>query len=138
MRTILLLCLVLACGHAQKKDTVTPEIQQQLDALDLAADKLHLDRTPAVDRLIALGESALLPLCDHLDSADVLHRMRAQRAIEGITRRSFGFDGDAWPDGALARWSAWWTSMGYDARAEPATRGAALARLRQWSRSRSP
>jgi hypothetical protein len=138
MRTALLLCVTLACGHTQSKDTVTPEIQHQLAELDTGPDKLHLDRTPAVSRLVELGEPALVPLYDHLDDPDMLHRKRAQRAVEGITRRSFGFNGDAWPDGALERWSAWWIAIGYDADAEPAARGAAIARLRAWSKSRTP
>lgn len=138
MRTALFVCLALACGHAQNKDTVPPEIQHQLAELDVGPDKLHLDRTPAVARLIEFGEPALLPLYDHLDDPAPLHRKRAQRAVEGITRRSFGFDGEAWPAGALEHWSAWWTAIGYDAEAEPAARSAAIARLRDWSRSRTP
>ena len=116
---------------------MTTEIHDQIAALDRDSDELHVDRTPAVARLIELGEPALVPLYDHLDHPDHLHRQRAQRAIEGITRRSFGFDGRAWPDGALDKWSDWWRSVAYDAEAGPAERAAAIARLRQWSRSRS-
>jgi hypothetical protein len=137
MRLCLLLGLCLACGHVQKEGTVTTEIQDQIAILDRDSDELHADRTPAVARLIELGEPALVPLCDQLDHPDHLHRLRAQRAIEGITRRSFGFDGRAWPDGALDRWSAWWRSIAYDAEAAPADRAAAIVRLRQWSASRA-
>lgn len=115
---------------------MNPQIQDQIIALDRDPDMLHADRTPAVARLIELGEPALAPLCDQLDHTDLLHRMRAQRAIEGITRRGFGFDGRAWPDGALEKWTAWWTGIAYDAQAAPADRAAAIARLRQWIRSR--
>lgn len=117
---------------------MNPQIQDQIAALDRDPDELHVDRTPAVARLVEIGEQALAPLYDHLDYPDPLHRLRAQRAIEGITRRSFGFDGRAWPDGALERWTSWWAGIGYDARAEPSARTAAIARLRQWSRSRAP
>jgi hypothetical protein len=138
MRAFVLLCFLVACGHARSKDAVTPAIQDQLAALDDGADKLHLDRTPAVYRLIELGEPALVPLCDHLDHADRLHRMRAQRAVEGITRRGFGFDGNAWPDGASDRWTAWWASIGYDSGSDATARAGAIERLRAWSRARVP
>jgi len=115
---------------------MNPQIQDELAALDRDPDGLHADRTPAVARLIELGEPALLPLCDQLDHPDQLHRMRAQRAVEGITRRSFGFDGHAWPDGALDTWSAWWQGIAYDAADSPGDRATAIARLQQWSRSR--
>src|SRR3954462_6933487 len=126
MRTVILVCLALACGHAQNKDTVPPAIQHQLAELDVGPDKRPLDRTPAVTRLIELGEPALIPLYDHLDHPDHLHRKRAQRAVEGITRRSFGCGGGAWPAGALERWWAWWTAIGYDDEAEPTARSAAI------------
>lgn len=116
---------------------MNPQIHDQIVALDRDPDPLHGDRTPAVARLIELGEPALGPLCDQLDASDLLHRLRAQRAIEGITRRSFGFDGNTWPSGALDAWSAWWQGIAYDARAEPADRAPAIARLRQWSQGRT-
>jgi hypothetical protein len=85
---------------------MNPQIQDQITALDRDPDGRHADRTPAVARLIELGEPALLALCDQPNHSDQLQRMRAQRAIEGITRRSFGSDGRTWPDGALDTWSA--------------------------------
>lgn len=112
------------------------EIQQQLALLDEHPDKLHLDRTPAVGRLIELGERALVPLVDHLVHSDWMHRQRAQRAVEGITRRAFGFDGNAWPEGALDRWMAWWSEIGYDARGDEPARTSAVERLRTWLASR--
>jgi hypothetical protein len=137
MRLTSLFCLALACGHATQEGPVNPQIQDQIAALDRDPDGLHADRTPAVTRLIELGEPALVPLYDHLDHPDHLHRQRAQRAIEGITRRSFGFDGRAWPAGTLQKWTTWWTGIAYDAEAAPAERAAGIARLRQWSRARA-
>lgn len=133
---VLLGLLGPACGHATQEGPVNPQIQDQIAALDRDPDGLHADRTPAVARLIELGEPALVPLYDQLDNPDHLHRQRAQRAVEGITRRCFGFDGSEWPAGALDKWTAWWTGIAYDAEAGPAERAAAIARLRQWSRAR--
>jgi hypothetical protein len=111
--------------------------QDQIVAVDRDPDGLHADRTPAVARLIELGEPALVPLYDRLDNPDHLHRQRAQRAVESITRRCFGFDGRAWSAGALEKWTAWWTGIAYDAEAAAAERAAAFACLRQWSQTRS-
>src|SRR5262245_19748509 len=139
MRLAVLLALGLACGHPPlaKETPVNPQVQVQIAALDHDSDPLHGDYTPAVFRLVELGEPALEPLCDELDRPDMLHRMRAQRAVEGISRRYFGFDGSAWPAGAQDRWQTWWTDIGYDAQADAATRAAAIGRLRQWSRATS-
>ena len=115
---------------------MNPQIQKEIAALDRDPDPLQGDRTPAVARLIELGEPALTALCDQLEHSDLLHRLRAQRAVEGITRRSFGFDGEAWPPGALEAWSAWWQGIAYDARGASADRAAAIARLRRWGQSR--
>lgn len=113
------------------------QIQQQLAVLDEHPDKLHLDRTPAVGRLIEIGEPALAPLVEHLAHADWMHRQRAQRAVEGITRRVFGFDGSAWPEAALERWTTWWSSIAYDARDDEPARTAAIDRLRIWLAARA-
>jgi HEAT repeats len=101
-----------------------------LRALDDAPDPLHADRTPAVRCLIEIGEPALLPLIDRLASDDPDTRMRAERAVQGITRRRFGFDGFAWPDGAMERWMDWWSAVGFDAAAPPDRRAEAIGRLR--------
>ncbi|HEX8167054.1 MAG TPA: DUF4157 domain-containing protein [Beijerinckiaceae bacterium] len=101
-----------------------------LRALDDAPDPLHADRTPAVQSLIEIGEPALFPLIDRLQSDDRDTRMRAERAVQGITRRRFGFDGLAWPEGAMERWMDWWSAVGFDSAAPPDRRAEAIVRLR--------
>jgi hypothetical protein len=56
-------------------------------------------------------------------------RVHAQRAIEGITRRQFGFDGLNWPAGSYQRWSQWWTGVGYSYDAPASQRAQAEERL---------
>jgi hypothetical protein len=56
--------------------------------------------------------------------------MRAERAIQGISRRRFGFDGYSWPEGAMERWMDWWTAIGFDNSALAAERVEAIGRLR--------
>lgn len=101
-----------------------------LRALNDAADELHADRTPAVQCLIEIGEPVLPALIQRLGSEDRDTRMHAERAIQGITRRRFGFDGFAWPDRAMERWMEWWSAIGYEIDAPPGDRGAAVERLR--------
>ena len=103
-----------------------------LQTLDDAADELHLDRTPAVQCLIELGAPALQPLLAPLQSPAAMTRLHAQRAVEGITRRRHGFDGRAWPPGALDRWLKFWEGIGYDSKAAAPQRAAAIARLESW------
>lgn len=101
-----------------------------LRTLDDAPDPLHADRTPAVQCLIEIGTPALAPLIDLLASNDRDTRMHAERAVQGITRRRFGFDGFAWPEGAMERWMDWWSAIGYDINAAPPQRTLAVERLR--------
>ena len=101
-----------------------------LRTLNDAPDPLHADRTPAVRCLIEIGEPALLPLVERLASEDGHTRMHAERAVQGITRRRFGFNGTTWPKGALQRWMDWWRAIGYDSEGPPEQRAQALERLR--------
>jgi len=104
--------------------------------LDDAHDPLHADRTPAVECLIEIGEPALPPLVDRLESDDRDTRMHAERAVQGITRRRFGFDGLAWPEGAMEQWMDWWAAIGFDNAATMQQRTEAIHRLRVWLKNR--
>jgi hypothetical protein len=101
-----------------------------LRTLNDAPDPLHADRTPAVQCLIGIGEPALPPLVELLESDDGDTRMHAERAIQGITRRRMGFDGFVWPVGAMERWLQWWSAVGFDSAAAAAQRAQAILRLR--------
>src|SRR3954453_4329678 len=101
-----------------------------LRTLNDAPDPLHADRTPAVQCLIEIGTPALAPLIDLLASDDRNTRMHAERAVQGITRRRFGFDGFAWPEGAMERWMDWWSAIGFDIDAPLPQRTLAVERLR--------
>jgi hypothetical protein len=107
-----------------------------LRTLDDAPDPLHADRTPAVQCLIEIGEPALLPLVDLLGSDNGDTRMHAERAIQGITRRRFGFDGFVWSEGAMERWMHWWSAIGFDSAAAAPQRAEAILRLRAGLKSR--
>src|SRR3954447_6369348 len=102
-------------------------------------DKLHGDSTPAVDRLIEIGEPALEPALELISSADRETRMRAQRVLEGVTMRSHGFrPGEGWRDrDAEEAWRQLWASLGnLDWDAPAARRAEAVERWRAWLTAR--
>lgn len=99
------------------------------------ADELHLDRTPAVTCLIEIGMPALTPLLDVLLAPDQMTRLRAQRAIEGISLAQPEFQA---PTRAArdANWRAWWQTIGYAYDAGEEQRQDAVSRLRTWAGTR--
>jgi HEAT repeat protein len=102
--------------------------------IDDAPDPMHLDSTPAVGALGALGLKTVPPLLDLLDAPEQLTRLHAQRAFEHAVYRRHGFvPGRGFPDDAAeeaARNDL--SASGYDYDAEPAERAAAIQRLRAW------
>jgi HEAT repeat protein len=108
-----------------------------LDALirtiDDAPDPMHLDSTPAVGALGAMGSEAVPPLLDLLESSEQLTRLHAQRALELAVYRRHGFvPGRGFPnDEAEEAAREELTSSDYRFDAEPAARAAAIERLRE-------
>ena len=117
-----------ACKHPSATDACVRTI-------DDGADELHLDRTPAVRCLIEIGMPALLPVLDLLLAPEQMTRLRAQRAVEGITLTHPEFHA---PDRQAreANWRAWWRAMGYAYDAGDAQRQDAVSRLRTWAGAR--
>ncbi|HEY4114164.1 MAG TPA: hypothetical protein VGM17_08905 [Rhizomicrobium sp.] len=110
-------------------------INELLARLNEAPDKLHSDHTPAVEELIAQGETVIAPVLPYAADGDEPTRMRAQRVLEGITMASLGFvPGKGWPDAAAEdRWRALWHSLGdLDWRAPAAQRVHAIALWQAW------
>jgi hypothetical protein len=83
-------CLALAGGHTRTRTPCPPRSNTNSPNSTSNPTSCISTARPRWRGLIDLGEPALLPLCDHLDHPDHLHRKRAQRAVEGITRRRFG------------------------------------------------
>ena len=54
-------------------------------------DILHLDYTPAVRRLTECGLEAVWAILPVLDSEDSWERLRAQRVLEGVMQRRYGW-----------------------------------------------
>jgi hypothetical protein len=107
-------------------------LEASIRTLDDGADPAHVDITPAVRALSAMGEQALPALLAPLDSDDRMTRLHAQRAVEGVFYAQHGFRaGQGFPSPAdESRVRAELTAIGYAYDAAPEQRRAALARLR--------
>jgi hypothetical protein len=115
------------------------EIIELVRAIDDAPDKAHSDYTPAVHRLIEIGEPALPAVLPLLLGDDEVTRLRAQRVLEGVTMALCGFrPGHGWHDGkGEDEWRALWRRLGdLDWQASPARREAAVHKWRRWSEER--
>ena len=100
--------------------------------MDSDADPAHMDITPAVRALSAMGEQALPALLAPLDSEDTMTRLHAQRAVEGVYYARHGFRaGQGFPSPAdESRVRDELMAIGYAYDAAPEQRRAAIARLR--------
>lgn len=91
-------------------------LEALIRTLDDGAGPNHVDITPAVSALGAMGERALPALIEPLGAEDELTRLHAQRALEGVIHH-----------GSRAQLRT--VDYAYDA--EPEVRRAAVARLRR-------
>jgi HEAT repeat protein len=115
-------------GHADA-------LQACLSTIDDNPDQLHLDLTPSVHALGDMGLQAVAPLLDLMGSAERDTRMHAQRALETIVARRFGFQpGRGFPDpNAENAYGDLWKANGdYDFAAAAGRRDAAIVRWRRW------
>lgn len=111
------------------------DIARIIREIDQHPDKLHSDYTPSVHRLIEIGETALDPVLELmlLDRRET--RLRAQRVIEGITMKLFGFEvGHGWKsEQDSLDWQIMWHALGnldYDDSQEK--REASVDLWKQW------
>lgn len=113
-------------------------LEALVKTLDDAPDELHGDRTPSVDALGEMGSRAVPSLLSLLDEPNEPTRMHAQRALEAIVNRRFGFKpGRGFPSAEAGRraGSAWAEHGDYNFAAPPASRRDAMAKLRAWFKS---
>jgi HEAT repeat protein len=115
-----------------RDDEEAHDLDAWLAAIDDDPDPAHLDVTPAVRALGAMGDRAVPPLLDLLLSESEETRLHAQRALELIVYRRHGLEpGRGFPS-AEAEQAARdeLVSAGYDHAGDKAAREAAAARLR--------
>jgi hypothetical protein len=104
-------------------------------AINDGADPAHGDLTPAVHALVRLGLPALPAVLPLLESDDRWTRLRAQRVLEGTTRKWVRERTPEWPMTRKAdyAWIELWQGNGnYDWEAPEDQRAASLARWRAW------
>jgi hypothetical protein len=90
------------------------EIHELIDRINESPDKLHGDYTPASMRLIAVGERALDAVLPLMLNEDPTTRLRAQRVLEGITMKTYGFAaGRGWATSkGENEWREFWRGLG--------------------------
>jgi hypothetical protein len=111
------------------------ELQAALRTLNVGADPLHADRTPAVEALGRMGLRAVPALLDRLVDENEMTRLRAQRALELVLSRRHGFiPGRGFPSPACeaAMRAEWQTNGDYHYDAPATVRCAAVERWRAW------
>jgi hypothetical protein len=116
------------------------DLEAWLAAIDDDPDPAHLDMTPAVRALGAMGDRAVPPLLDLLLSESEETRLHAQRALELVVYGRHGFEpGRGFPSSAAEQAARdVLVSAGYDPAGDAAARQAAAARLRASLESESP
>jgi hypothetical protein len=109
-------------------------IAELLRTLDQDFDPLHVDVTPSVVKLIALGLEGAVAVLDRLNAPEPLTRARAQRAAEGAVFRHFGHTwGQGFPDAEAERRAREVVAqIGYDPEAPEPQRLQAIERWRRW------
>jgi hypothetical protein len=116
------------------------EIERLVRQINASPDKLHGDYTPAVLKLIEIGEPALPAVLPLMVSEERETRLRAQRVLEGVTMAMFGFRiGHGWtrPGGEEA-WRRLWDDLGgVSAEDSPERRAQAVDRWTRWLRGKT-
>ena len=107
-------------------------IEACIKTINDAADKLHLDYTPSVHCLIEIGEPALLLLTDLLVAEDEMTRLRAQRAIEGITLDIWKQEVEMPEKDIIEDWVKWWKKNNYSYDSDYSLMTESVNKLKKW------
>lgn len=113
----------------------TTRIRELLGRLGEDADPLHMDMTPAVQELAAIGLPVLPHLEDALLSDDEMTRLHAQRVLEGAVYRHHGFrPGRGWehPEGEARVRAVFQANGTYDFEAPPEKRREVVRAWMDW------
>lgn len=96
----------------------------------------HLDYTPAVHELITHKEVAVKAVLPLLNSEDMMERYRAQRVIEGVMQRKFGWKAgqgfSLGSDGEQQFLQLWDENGNYNAEASEEDRLNAIKKWEAW------
>lgn len=121
----------LGLAHINHPDALNACLQTINDG----ADELHLDITPTGSALSDMGLAAVPSLLNLLNDDNEMPRLHAQRALELLINKRYGFIlGQGFPSQqaeAAAR-SEWLANGNYDYAAEEDSRTTAIAKWHQW------
>jgi hypothetical protein len=112
-----------------------------IKTLNDGADELHIDMTPSVRTLGALGLKAVPALLELLKDDNQLIRLRSQRALELFLSYRHGFrEGQGFPSDAAAKSmrTEWRANGDYDYRADVNRRSASVDLWRRWLADTEP
>lgn len=83
-----------------KEKKNSKDIPELISKINNDPDLLHLDYTPAVHQLSECGIDAAIAVLPLLNSTEIWERYRAQRVLEGVVRRMYGWQpGKGYPVG---------------------------------------
>lgn len=111
------------------------EIKMLVQTINDNADRLHMDSTPSVQRLIELGLPGASAVLELLNAPDSHTRLRAQRVVEGVVMRLHGWrPGQGYADSeGQNRTAALLKANGdYKADASERKRKTAIGKWRRW------
>lgn len=92
----------------------------------------HLDYTPSVHCLVAIGKPAVLPLTELLFSAEEDTRWRAYKAIETITFNMWSKPNSKNKHKELDKWREWWKGIDLNYNGSPDEKKEAVKKLKAW------
>ncbi len=107
-----------------------------IETINENPDMLHLDYTPSVHKLSECGLLAGIAILALLDREDTWERYRAQRVLEGVVQRKYGWQaGHGYPPGSDGeeRVRNLFREMGsYQADASMEARTASIEKWKNW------
>lgn len=123
--------------NSNKKDIPSnDEISSLIKNINVHPDNLHIDYTPAVHKLCEYGLDAIKAVLHLLNSTDCFERYRAQRVVEGVIQRRFGWKaGQGYPkdaDGEEQFLALWLANGDYTAEASEKIRLEAIKKWESW------
>lgn len=76
-----------------KKNKDCSNMSNLVQTINDSPDMLHIDYTPSVHLLCGCGLEAIKGIVPLLNSENNLERLRAQRVLEGVINRKYGWKG---------------------------------------------
>jgi hypothetical protein len=118
-----------------KQDREDAKIKTLIERIDKDPDRLHADVTPSVLELTELGLPGAHAVLELLDAPEFLTRKRAQRVLEGVVMRHYGWiagQGYATSEAQDQVQTLLKTNGNYNADAPQRKRKSAIGKWRHW------